>query len=91
MAQDRNEILDETQGQQPEQSTANESGIQEDIFTEIFGGPAVEEFVATDTSQQQPDNQEVAPSDLVPVNEDPKRTIANFNIGKVKQIKGKRK
>tara|TARA_R100000664_G_C2754774_1_gene142406 strand:+ start:920 stop:1828 length:909 start_codon:yes stop_codon:yes gene_type:complete len=78
MAQDRNEILDETQGQQPEQSTANESGIQEDIFTEIFGGPAVEEFVATDTSQQQPDNQEVAPSDSVPVNEDPRSDDSQF-------------
>jgi len=78
MAQDRNEILDETQGQQPEQSTANESGIQEDIFTEIFGGPAVEEFVATDTSQQQPDNQEVEPSESVPVNEDPRNDDSQF-------------
>ena len=78
MAQDKNEILDETQGQQPEQSTANESGIQEDIFTEIFGGPAVEEFVATDTSQQQPDNQGVEPSESVPVNEDPRSDDGQF-------------
>jgi hypothetical protein len=78
MVNDKNEILDETKGQQPEVSTANDSGIQEDIFSEIFGQPATEEFVATDNSQEQPDNQGVTPSDPVPVDIDPTNDNGQF-------------
>ena len=66
------------QGQQPEQSTANDSGLQEDIFTEIFGGPAVEEFVATDTTEQQPDFLGVEPSEPVQAPVDPKDDNSQF-------------
>ena len=74
---DNNKIMEETQGQQPEVSTANDSGLQEDIFSEIFGTPATEQFVATTSPEQQPDN-EVQPSDTVPVNESPKDDNAQF-------------
>jgi|TARA_B100000073_G_scaffold13372_1_gene11113 hypothetical protein len=72
------ENMDQMQGQQPEQSTANDSGLQEDIFTEIFGGPAVEEFVATDTTEQQPDFLGVEPSEPVQAPVDPKDDNSQF-------------
>jgi len=72
------ENMDQEQGQQPEQSTANDSGLQEDIFTEIFGGPAVEEFVATDTTEQQPDFLGVEPSEPVQAPADPKDDNSQF-------------